>query len=410
MRTGAVALYDTIADSEGKLSLARLQERSPSHAAVIEEGIEYLVVRWEVEEKIPRLPEFLSLGGNVEHEAFQHESTWQVLFHIHQRAIVQGSQPKWDDIRKAMEIQKPSLKDSIEAMCNFVRTWSGGRSAPLLHAVNDYIKTLPHARSLRAEVFNSFAAVSLSENPVYVEACFKAMHNSPLSFVDSATGYVRLLNSQDITAMEGRLKAQVAEGCKVLRTARDLAAACKDHVDQATITKELGLLDLRVVMRVHGKDKSKKFNSFGHIGFLFFQALQKDGSVSLPCANPWSAAVSATTAQGSVSSEMWELTIGGGSLTFETVVRELASNNIQKGSIVVSKTDKAMKDQYEVVEIAWSGCVLKHTKAKSATRKLANSTLLDSYKAMPKEAAVVKDSLRCQLNLYVGVFIAIVMC
>ena len=107
---------------------------------------------------------------------------------------------------------------------------------------------------------------------------------------------------------------------------------------------------------------------------------------------------------------MWELTIGGGSLTFETVVRELASNNIQKGSIVVSKTDKAMKDQYEVVEIAWSGCVLKHTKAKSATRKLANSTLLDSYKAMPKEAAVVKDSLRCQLNLYVGVFIAIVMC
>ena len=88
----------------------------------------------------------------------------------------------------------------------------------------------------------------------------------------------------------------------------------------------------------------------------------------------------------------------------------MASKNIQKGSIVVSKTGKTMQDTYEVVEIALSGCRLQHTKAKSATRKLSNSTLLDSYKAMPVEAAVVKDSLRCQLNLYVDVLIAIVMC
>ena len=332
VRTGAVALYGTIADTEGKLSLSRLQERSPSHAAVIEEGIEYLVVRWEVEENIPKLPEYLSLGGNVEHEAFQHESSWQVLFHIHQRANVEGS-PKWDEIRKAMVIQKPSLKDSIEAMCNFVRTWSGGRSAPLLHAVDDYIKTLPKTRKVRAEVFNGFAELSLSENPVYVEACFKAMHNSPDSFVDSATGYVRLLNSADITAMEGRLKAQVTEACKVLRSAREVAAACKEHVDQAIIAKELGLLDLRVVMRVHGKEKGKKYESFGHIGFVFFQALRKVAGSALPCASPWSAPVSATTAQESGSREMRELAIGGGSLTFETVVRELASKGIKQGSI-----------------------------------------------------------------------------
>ena len=87
----------------------------------------------------------------------------------------------------------------------------------------------------------------------------------------------------------------------------------------------------------------------------------------------------------------------------------MASKGIKQGSIVVLKTDKAMKDQYEVVELALSGCRLQSTKGTYVTRKLPNSVLLDSYKAMPKEAAVVKDSLRCQLNLYV-VFIAIVMC
>ena len=185
-------------------------------------------------------------------------------------------------------------------------------------------------------MFNGFAGLSLSEVPVYVEACFKAMSNAPESFVDSATGFVRLLNSVDISAMEGRLHAQVLEGCKVLQAARDVASACNGCVDSAIVAKELGLIDLRVVMRLHGKDKSKKFSSFGHIGYEFFEALKK-GVSSMPCECPWAAPASAKTEQASAASEMRELAVGGAYLTFETVVRELAVKGIQEGSFVVAK-------------------------------------------------------------------------
>ena len=38
VRAGAVAMHDTLADDAGKLSISRLKERNPEHAAAIEQG------------------------------------------------------------------------------------------------------------------------------------------------------------------------------------------------------------------------------------------------------------------------------------------------------------------------------------------------------------------------------------
>ena len=52
VRTGAHHPNSVIADPQGRLSLARLQERSPEFAKAVEQGLEYLVIYWQVEERV----------------------------------------------------------------------------------------------------------------------------------------------------------------------------------------------------------------------------------------------------------------------------------------------------------------------------------------------------------------------
>ena len=147
------------------------------------EGIKYLAIKHQVANNAPRLRPLLSKAGNLDHEAYyQHESTWQALFQMH-RASQQPS-ADWDSICEQIATHKPSLHRILPSMGRFVEKWGGGEEAPLLHAIDRYVKTLADVRPLPGIVYATIADLALAEAPTYVEAVMKAMLNCPAKSLD----------------------------------------------------------------------------------------------------------------------------------------------------------------------------------------------------------------------------------
>ena len=388
IRTGCKHPGSLIADQTGKLSIARCEERSREMARAVKEGIEYTVIKHQVATRVPRLCALLSKAGNLDHEAYQHETTWQVLFHMHSAS--QAPNADWDTICAEIAAHKPSLQPVLNSMGRFVEKWSGGADAPLLHNVDRFVKTLANVRTLPPVVYATVADIDLAEAPTYIEAAFKAMLNCPVRYLDKTTGQSRLLNSGDLHAIVDKCKAIVLECDTLLRTARNVADACRQVLDESVVEIALGELDLHGVLRVHKKEHpTKKFDSFNDIGFSFYEELrnaQKDPATPLPVICPWKAPNSRSTAGSKQGIQLRQLAIGGRSLTFESYLSELQKKSIVVGQHVVAVKDKTGEQKYEVVAIAPEGTSIKLVdgKASTAPRKINNMLFLDVYKHVEK--------------------------
>lgn len=95
--------FEAVVDSEGKLSEQSLIDKCPSYAPVLRDGLEFSVVRREVEEVCPRLPLFLQEAGNAEHGGENMINKLQAMLEIHSKALrdkrTHGVE-NWDNIAK----------------------------------------------------------------------------------------------------------------------------------------------------------------------------------------------------------------------------------------------------------------------------------------------------------------------
>ena len=95
--------FEAIVDSEGRLSEQSLIEKCPSYAPVLRDGLEFSVVRREVEEVCPRLPLFLQEAGNAEHGGENMINKLQAMLEIHSKALRDKNSigaESWDNIAK----------------------------------------------------------------------------------------------------------------------------------------------------------------------------------------------------------------------------------------------------------------------------------------------------------------------
>ena len=175
VRTGAIAMHGTIADVNGKLSLARLQERPhcKEHVKAVEIGLNYLVIRHQVQAKCPDLYPIISKAGNLAAETHQAESLWQSLQVIHKYATSTPA-PEQEEIKAMIASMMPRYADAADDVLAFVQCWSGGADGALLKSVSDFIKVTPYQRDIPTSILGAFAKVSLMEAPVYVEARWEA--------------------------------------------------------------------------------------------------------------------------------------------------------------------------------------------------------------------------------------------
>ena len=380
VRTGAIAMHGTIADVNGKLSLARLQERPQckEHVNAIEIGLNYLVIRHQVQAKCPGLYPIISKAGNLAAETHQAESLWQSLQIIHKYATSMPT-PTQGEIKAMIASMMPRYADAADDLLAFVQCWSGGADGALLKSVSDFIKVTPHQRDIPTSILGAFAKVSLREAPVYVEACMMAMFNQPAGkHVEKGSNSVRLFTTTDVANISDKLRPFVLDASKILKQARQTIAALGNDIDMAQACKVLGDLDTRIVMRVHGKD-GKKYDSFAHIGYTFWQELEAIVGPGVLRACPWPAPAARDGARAQRSGlVMQELRDG----QRDQITRGLNKLGLVVDATCILKSDGDAKSVFtikECVEDAEAGSTY-IIKSDSKEERVSAAALLDNYK------------------------------
>ena len=185
-------------------------EASPSFKDPLENGMPWMVVRYQVGQACPGLASLLQEAGNAGHGIERLQTKVQTLLQIHQKAqrdIKSKGEPCWKKIAEEIEDTRPFLVGQAADMCEYVRAWSCGNKPIFLKELDDWCKSLPCRRDLPGHILGLLAKVNYAQGPEYITACVKAMLVSPESFCRA--GESRLFNSSDTQVMTGKLAASI---------------------------------------------------------------------------------------------------------------------------------------------------------------------------------------------------------
>ena len=56
---------DARCSQDGRLSIRRLEEQQPQYAKAVKEGIEWDILRWQLEDEYPWIPKLFQEAGNA---------------------------------------------------------------------------------------------------------------------------------------------------------------------------------------------------------------------------------------------------------------------------------------------------------------------------------------------------------
>ena len=100
-----------------------------SQSSALENGLEWVVIRKEVERAVPGLPNMLSECGNAGHATERLQTRLQTLlqiFNMGQRNMEAKGDYDWPLVAAHIERRHSHLRMQVLDMTTFVERWSGG--------------------------------------------------------------------------------------------------------------------------------------------------------------------------------------------------------------------------------------------------------------------------------------------
>ena len=229
---GAVAMGCTTLEAElqsllalgGKLSLAKLRERSPPYADAVEQGVLYTVIRKEVFRGAPRLAQYVQESYNMGQAAAQQESTFQVIRKVHKDAARfqgAGGQVPWTLLCRRIGSTRPLHAQHLEGYAKFVETHvdEGGK---LLERVSLVLKRSIQKADVKGALLAALGEQKCIGAREFVEAVFITLL---LPGAATKNGLSAILTSIELTQLgSSKMLPQVQTGAKYIR---DLEAAIR---------------------------------------------------------------------------------------------------------------------------------------------------------------------------------------
>ena len=126
---------------EGRFSKEVIVDRLPEMASAINDGMTWLIVRWQVGEACPNLAMVVQEAMNLQHQTARVQTKVQMLLQFHARAMMNssaGSAVDWKAIGEAIGRSKPHLGTQIMDMSNFCEKWSGGTNPVFLKELEEF--------------------------------------------------------------------------------------------------------------------------------------------------------------------------------------------------------------------------------------------------------------------------------
>jgi hypothetical protein len=253
----------------GKFSLHKIGQKEPLYATACTKGLTWRVVRYQFEDRFPRLMSRISEAKNAPQQIARTESRPEVLNKIQviakQYLDQRGLPIPWDLVERHAMRGVPPFKDEIPEMVIFVKVLSGGLSEPvLLHELQEFIKSL--RRSIRVVTGAQYAAVAQVKVPpgtcmLFRFGVIKALLSASDKFATSP-----VVSLGDIASIGTKQLKFALQADNIQCEARKYADA--NGLEGSMKTTLMGLLDVRVVHHVFQRPDPSRgtFKSLASIG------------------------------------------------------------------------------------------------------------------------------------------------
>ena len=195
VKAGCRTCVETLNEQCGgscNLNQHALTQRRPEFQRALSNGIKFLCIHWQAQFAWPDLPRFLQSSKNAEVKGQQSEI--EILLRLHTGMmfhVKQKSEPGWDEIEAHATRSMPTCKAWIKPMSAFVKKYSGGERAPLLHELSRFQRAFGcneagATRTLGSEFFIKLMGLPFRPGaayPLVVTSAIKANLISPANKV-----------------------------------------------------------------------------------------------------------------------------------------------------------------------------------------------------------------------------------
>lgn len=385
---------------DGKLSLARLRQLQPKYAHAAEEGIEYTVIAWQVEDIFPEIMDLFQESGNQKNWLYQGETRLELMLKMHASAgrhlaQLDAGAPEgaldqaWASVKAEASRGNPPYVSEFDDLIDVVRFLSGGLDVPrYLHLFRDFVRTLKVEREVKGDVWGALARVQVGSPhaaPSFRIACACAMTGASDKYSHGAEQ--ALLTPSEISSLGSKLKGYALQAEAIIQEAEEILKRHPTAGPQSELL--LFLLMDRLVHHLFKKPDASRgsFPTLQAIGHQFCQELATLTGVAVrsPWAEPKVSAPKPTAASSAgprvVGGAMVEFTAGG-AIANSTAVLE--AKGFRKDGFVKRLSDQMrfrileMVDQVTLVDDAGVEMVVR-----------ADALLKGNFKPMQGEKAIV---------------------
>ena len=407
----------------GRVSKALLSEKDHRWKKALEEGLEWRVIRWEVEAAYPDLITMVIEADKVPNAIAKVDSPWHLLWKCHTTAykLANGSNDAdvdWDKVHAIVARSEFVRQDEIKDIIAFVRKWSGdGIKDPwIMSEIDAYIKTLKVTKYAPGVILGKLADMDLgpSIGGCFRAACLKAMASISDPKHVSPNGDSKFIGLADCLGFAGRLKPLVIQADDIMQRTRKIADA--DNVlDKISKTKLVGICDVRLVGHVLQRSTGfGVFKSMVDIAATFWSDYSKlvGGKTVAECPPAWRSKIEHVESKHGTSSGVANVSReGAGSL--QSLLQILKSRDCENGSKMLSRDEN---EEFTVKDITIDFITLAHSNKgidvavsinevfdKYMVKKTIETTILETWDySMSNNGEFILDMKMSELKTALG--------
>ena len=242
----------------------RIKSANRDLASAVEEGLEWTIIKHQVENRYPELPELIQRALNVEHHVGKGES-WDEQFRFTvQKAIAKtigrGSQQTadWIMVSAIVAASRPPYLSDLEHHIEFLKKWGGGIKQQLALDTLEYIgMTMPQGRIVHGSFIGKLAALKLGiteQMPYMVHAALmlQACGEKTLNGAGAS------LTNNDPGMLATKLKAKGLQANSIIEKGRSTIAEMqkKRPIDRMRLIGDLSVDLARFVFNVNSVHES----------------------------------------------------------------------------------------------------------------------------------------------------------
>ena len=318
---------------DGCLDKELLRKADPKYFEAVQHGIEYRVIKWQVEEAFPDLLDLLQEAGNATNWLCEGESRLQLMLKMHSHARESFQQLSgevtdaemdalWKRVIEAAKRGNPPYLVELEDLLYATRHLSGGLSRPrFLELVSDFCRTLESERIVRGDIWKSLAALAVGGKigsvPKFRISCIMACAGASSAF--SCGPEQTLMSTSDVSSLAAEKNFEHVFAAEEMITDAEALmlenGAYSNHKARAAFF----LLRLRLVHHVLKKKDASRgvFPTANSIGAQF--AADIAAIVQRPVASKWGAPSPDVGTQSSKSAAASKTVIGAQMTSFDAM-------------------------------------------------------------------------------------------